>query len=141
MPWAITWVQRQQKTLGVKFGRALPPPFTDLLVHLRGADGGVAEVLRVAVGQVGTAADREAVSREVDASVPAGVVQDSTATQLRQREGVKVKGPDLLNLLQRFSGTHTKHSALQTWVCNTNWGWNRSMRVNKLSQRKMHFCP
>lgn len=60
---------------------------TDLVVNLAGGHGGVAEVFRVAVGQVEAAGGGNAIGRVIDAAGPAGVVVDAAAAQLgSQRE-------------------------------------------------------
>lgn len=55
---------------------------TDLVVDLAGGHGGVAEVFRVAVGQVEAAGGGDAIGRVVDAAGPAGVVVHAAAAQL-----------------------------------------------------------
>lgn len=60
---------------------------TDLVVNLAGGQGGVAEVVGVAVGRVDAAGGGNAVGRVVDAAGPAGVVVDAAAAQLGSRRG------------------------------------------------------
>lgn len=57
------------------------------MVNLAGGHGGVAEVFRVAVGQVEAAGGGNAIGRVIDAAGPAGVVVYAAAAQLgSQRE-------------------------------------------------------